>query len=795
MASITAAAGGGNWTAGATWVGGVAPTAADDALLTVASGNVTIDTGAVCRSLDCNGYTGVLTHNAAVQLIIGDGTAGAGSRALRLVAGMTYTLNSATTSSFVFSSTSATVQTITTAGKTLGNLLINGVGGSYQLADSLLLGATATFTMTNGTIDTNNQAVSMGLFVSNGSTTRVFTFGSSAITVTGTGAVWNVRFTGLTVTANTAVVTMTGSAAVMTHTSSAGSYNGMSVVMSGSGIAETGSIPFTLANFTRTGTAIATDALRINGTLTVTGIATFTGNSLTNRLLVQSLTIGTPLTLALAGATMTNTNVDFQDIIVTGSPTQNTTSVGNALGNTGITFTTPVTRYGVVAGNFSSTATWSATSGGAGGATVPLCHDTVNLDASSAAGTYTIDMVRLCADLNCTGFTRTLSTSLIGAADVVRIYGSVTWASGMTFVGQGNTRLVGRSTHTITSSGKTWPFTAGRTAFIGDGAATGSYTLQDAMTVSGSSSAAGIGHLSGTFDANGFSVTAPRFSSNTTATRTLTLGSGTWTLNGTTQSDPWTVSTSGLTFSGASATIVMGTSATNRTFAGGGLTYGTLTYTVAGSTGKLTLTGSNTFTTINFSDASNVRTLEFTAATTTSVTTFNVNGTAGLLMTIASATAANHTLSKASGTVSCDYLSISRSTATGGASWFAGANSTDGGNNTGWIFTAPGVNGTGVLSLGFSVTGAGTVTHHNTQGTGAIGAGFSLTGVGQASGAGAGSLNLGFSLTGVGKITTQGTGAINAGFTLAGAGQSSGGGSTGSGTPAIGKRKGFRVYA
>jgi hypothetical protein len=46
-------------------------------------------------------------------------------------------------------------------------------------------------------------------------------------------------------------------------------------------------------------------------------------------------------------------------------------------------------------------------------------------------------------------------------------------------------------------------------------------------------------------------------------------------------------------------------------------------------------------------------------------------------------------LSKASGTVSSDFLSISRSTATGGAGWYAGANSTDGGNNSGWIFTAP----------------------------------------------------------------------------------------------------------
>ena len=47
------------------------------------------------------------------------------------------------------------------------------------------------------------------------------------------------------------------------------------------------------------------------------------------------------------------------------------------------------------------------------------------------------------------------------------------------------------------------------------------------------------------------------------------------------------------------------------------------------------------------------------------------------------------TLSKSSGIVSVDYLSIQDSNATGGATWNAGANCVDAGNNTGWIFTAP----------------------------------------------------------------------------------------------------------
>lgn len=47
------------------------------------------------------------------------------------------------------------------------------------------------------------------------------------------------------------------------------------------------------------------------------------------------------------------------------------------------------------------------------------------------------------------------------------------------------------------------------------------------------------------------------------------------------------------------------------------------------------------------------------------------------------------TISKSSGTVSCDYLDISNSNATGGATWYAGSHSIDTVNNDGWVFTDP----------------------------------------------------------------------------------------------------------
>jgi hypothetical protein len=195
--------------------------------------------------------------------------------------------------------------------------------------------------------------------------------------------------------------------------------------------------------------------------------------------------------------------------------------------------------------------------------------------------------------------------------------------------------------------------------------------LQDSISFTSN-----IIHRSGTLDANGFNVTANLYSLNDSPllNRSLIMGTGTFSFKN--NGNVWDVSATNLTFSGANATIVIDTpGASIHTFNGGGLTYGTLTYTVAGSTGALHITGSDTFNTINFSDASNARSLRFTAGTTTTVTNFNVNGTPGKLMTVESVTAATHTLTKPSGAVSCDYLNVINSIATGAAAWYAGANS------------------------------------------------------------------------------------------------------------------------
>ena len=60
-------------------------------------------------------------------------------------------------------------------------------------------------------------------------------------------------------------------------------------------------------------------------------------------------------------------------------------------------------------GNWNSTTNWSATTGGASGASVPSTSDTATYDASSGAGTATLDISPTVQTLTCTGFTGTLA--------------------------------------------------------------------------------------------------------------------------------------------------------------------------------------------------------------------------------------------------------------------------------------------------------------------------------------------------------------------------------------------------
>jgi hypothetical protein len=262
-----------------------------------------------------------------------------------------------------------------------------------------------------------------------------------------------------------------------------------------------------------------------------------------------------------------------------------------------------------------------------------------------------------------------------GVGRHLNTYGSIILASGMTVVGSGGDVFflyASTGTYNVTSNG----VFINLPLYIQAGA---TYILQDNLH-------AKEFHLFlGTFNANNFNITANSFESNSTNIRTLKMGIGTWTLNGT--GNIWDIAnTTGLTFPFASSTIIINdTTGTEKAFYGGVLPYNIVTF----SGDNIRIYDSNTFYTIN-DNATSSNGLILTSGTTQTVTNFTTNASTGHLAKIKTDNPGTPSiLSKSNGTISIDYMSIMDSTATGGATWYAGSHSTNVSGNSGWIFTAP----------------------------------------------------------------------------------------------------------
>ena len=653
------------------------PTAADDVVIP-SPFTVTIPAAytALARSFTVSNGGG-LTFAATTSLLnIGDATVGLGNIAMSI--GSTATITNTAQGVITFKSTSTTQQSINTGGKTLPGVTVDGVGSSYLMASTLTC---TTFTFNNGTFNTGSFAMTPTTFTS-GAGTKTLTLGSSSISCNS----WSMRTLGTTITANNATITQSSTTPQFDVSATSGNnYGGLTLFQSGSGNAQVGttSTPtITVGTYNRTGTAAKTDSLTLGCNLTVTGTCTINGNSSINRVLVQSLTVGTAVTIT--AATVSTSNSDWMDITAAGAANWNLSAItgnsGDCQGNTGITFTTAATQtFTSGTKSWSDVTVWTSR--------VPLPQDDVIVNTTTAT-TLTIDMPRMGKNVNFTGFNKTATNNT-----AANVYGSFTLASGMTW-SMNNTQtmtLRGRGSYTVTGAGKTWSISNnGGLAITAPG---GTYTAQDALILSSVTTSSPSGSLTlnnGTFVDGGYSHTFTSVSITGTATRTLTK-TGNWFIITTAAATIWNATnTTGLTFSDSGTTTISNASVSSRTWAGGGLTYGTLTYTVAGSTGSLVISGSNYFDTLNFSDATNARTLSLTASVVQTVKNFNVIGTSGKLMTVNSTTGGTQAQLALYGPVdTVDFLSVQDINSSLPYKFYAGANSTNVSGNTNVIFTAP----------------------------------------------------------------------------------------------------------
>lgn len=600
---------------------------------------------------------------------------------LTVTAGMSWT---AGTSITTFGGTSGT-QVITTNGNTMATpFVVDGVGGTVQLADNWNISTTSTctITLTNGTFNTNTKSITCAGILSSNSNTRVLTITSSTITIGSTGnnaTVWNIATsTGMTLNSTSSVINITGNA--LSFSGGGLSYGSVTLnAQAGGNTQVVGANTF--VNLTLTNVNL-NDTLTVQGNTTVSTLFTVTGNSSVNRLWLKSTTNGTPVTITAAAVALTN--VDFSDIVGAGAATWSGTSLGNAQGNSNITFTAPVTLYWIANGGSARlTSHWSLSSGGAATTTTPLPHDTCIFDANSitlAGQTITWDITRLgTVNMDAVLNTPTLNMSV---ASSYRYYGSLALGVGVTYTGARSVIFHGRSAYTIKSNGVTYPLD------VQIDAPGGTYSLADAISIPNT-----LTVTNGGFDAVTYNVTATLFSSSNTNTRSVNMGPGIWTLTNT--GLVWNTNTgTGLTLNaGTSTVIVSDTSSSTKSMTQGSQILYAVTV-IGGGGGTMTF-GSN-FRVTNFNcNPTSATTLKFANAGNAITVTgdWNVNGIAGTLLVITSTSAGNQfTFTKASGLVTSRYVSIKDSVATGGAS-FQAVNSTDAGNNTGWVFSTASAGG------------------------------------------------------------------------------------------------------
>lgn len=340
-----------------------------------------------------------------------------------------------------------------------------------------------------------------------------------------------------------------------------------------------------------------------------------------------------------------------------------------------------------------------ALSSTAGGTTVLSMADVTNFTYTGTGGFTRVNSATASVNFGTTGGSTTNAPNLTvssGANNFTIAAGS--WFNNLFFSGtsaivNGSVNMAGNlSINTVASfSGLSATFLASSTFATAGAIQFGGVTVNGAgIAVSITSSIAdrplftgAVTLTEGTLTLSN-TMTYTSISSSNTNVRALTLASGTTAKISGSGANAWNTATStNLTFTPNTATISM-TSASAKTFNGGGLTYYNLNQ---GGAGTLTISGSNTFNDIT--NTVQPSTVTFTAGTTQTVSNFSLSGTAASKITInSSIPGTQFNLSKSSGTVTVQNFSIQDSNATGGAGWYA-FNSTNLGNTTGWNFQSP----------------------------------------------------------------------------------------------------------
>ena len=587
---------------------------------------------------------------------------------------------------------------VTTAGVSISsNVTVNTGSNSGVLNFVDAFTCTGDFSLTNGTLTTtgSNKNITVKSFIAtSGGGSRTVNTGTGTFAVTGNNAT---VFDGgnATFTSPTSInLTYSGS----TGTRSVANVSTLAInVTAGSDSVSIGTSTVKGLNFTGFTGTWTNSAGKITGNLVLNSSMTVGSGANILEISTNSLSITTagktldfPLTLGGTGSSYTITlndnltlasgrtlnlgnsanftialganNINTPILTTTGSPGGRglTTTTGKIVinGNAATIFSSNATTYSGVVVELSY-------SGSTGTRTIS-CSSTAGPQLKITAGS---DIILNNGNSNFDGIDFTGFSGSFTETNDTTTTGNIILSSMMT-TGTGVSKFIFETnTISFTSNGRTFGYAIDINS--------GTLNLADALTCTQTITLKG-----GTFNSNNYNVQLATLVMTGTTTRTISLGSGTWTVTG--SGVAWNAATlTSATITGT-ATISM-TSSSAKSFSGGGGTWPILNQ---GGSGALTIVGSNTFTTI--SNSVTPATVTLTSGTTQTITNFNLAGVGGSLLTLNASTAGTRaTISKASGSVSAQYLNIQDNSATGGAS-FTALNSTNSGNNLGWVFAVPG---------------------------------------------------------------------------------------------------------
>ena len=728
-------------------VGASVPTAADDVIVNANSGSPTITlTGALtCLTLTTTGATCILTSTGTLT-VSGNITLSA-----------TTTWNA--TGDLTVNAT-ATVTTNTVSMKS--TLVINGAGITVSLGSAYTSSTASTNAITliqggfsaspsNYNITTSGQ----GVIAASGSLTKSISIGSSTVSITSNSnsAGWDMSAsTGTTVGASSSTINLTMSGSANTGFAGGGFTYG-TVTINNNSISTQHQISGanTFSALTLTGTSTTnTVGILIANNIVVTG--TFTASPATTggrfRYLIYSSTEGTSRNIS-AGTT-TLTDVDFRDISKGGAAGWTGTRLGNAGGNTGITFATPKTVYWNLTTNSQAwnANAWAATSGGAvAAANYPLPQDTA---VFSNTGTTTGNTIAVAVSsgipyqygpiaITATGMTNTLTFNSVK-------FGDCTFTNTSTIILFSPTFL-SRVTQTLTGIGYTTSLTLGSSSIN-----TATYSFQ--LGATWNPGTLDITLYSGTFSLNGFDATTATVSTFTispVSTTTLSLGANTLSIG---------------RFSATAGTQVYNFGTGNITTTGSGSVWGTQNAT------NLTYTGTPTVNIANNTTSAASVTAHQTGGTEANAFNFNFTTSAAYALTISSGSvfkslvfSSGSTLTWAPSTATCTFygsltLVSGMTFTTGSGLWtFAATSGTQvitSAGKTLFSITQSGVGGTVQLASS-TTTLSTTATYTLTNGTLDVGTNTATLSTGVFSSSNANTRDIAF---GTGQITLSGTGSV-----------------------------------